>query len=253
MSGHSHWAKVKRGKAVTDARRGRLWGKLARKIIVAARSGGGNPSENLMLRYAIDEARAANMPNDTIDRAIKKGVGELGGADYERVLYEGYGPGGVAFLIECLTDNRSRTAPELRSVFDRHGGQLAGANAVAWMFQSKGTLLVPAGGVEEDALLEVALEAGAEDVRREGEDFEVLCEPAALARVRQAMEERKVPVASAAVTMIPNNRVPVAREKAGQVLALLEALEDHDDVQNVYANFDMPEEALAVDRTRLTP
>jgi YebC/PmpR family DNA-binding regulatory protein len=240
MSGHSHWAKVKRGKAVTDARRGRLWGKLARRIIVSAR-GGGNPSENLMLRYAIDEARAASMPNDTIDRAIKKATGELGGAEFERVMYEGYGPGGVAFLIECLTDNRSRTAPELRTVFDRHGGQLAGANAVAWMFTAKGVILVPGEGLQEDAVLEVALEAGAEDVTRQAEGYEILCEPAALLKVRQAIEAKKMPVESASVSMIPSTRVPVSGEQAKAALALHEALEEHDDVQNVYANFDAPE------------
>jgi len=245
MSGHSHWAKVKRGKAVTDARRGKLWGKLARKIIVGARSGGGNPADNLMLRYAIDEARTANMPNDTIDRAIKKGTGELGGAEYERVLYEGYGPGGVAFLVECLTDNRSRTAPELRTVFDRHGGQMAGANSVVWMFQTKGVLLVPADKTNEDTVMEAALDAGADDVRREADGFEVLCEPADLSRVRQEMEARKIPIVSAAITMIPSARVTLEGPKAEQVVALLEALEDHEDVQNVYANFDVPDEVLS--------
>ena len=245
MSGHSHWAKVKRGKAVTDARRGKVWGKLARRIIVGARSGGGNPSENLMLRYAIDEARAANMPNDTIDRAIKKGTGELGTAAYEHVMYEGYGHGGVAFLVDCLTDNRSRTAPELRTVFDRHGGQLAGANSVAWMFHSKGLFLVAADQVEEDALMELALEAGAEDVRREGDSFEVLCEAGAFPKVKQALADQKVPTLSAAVEMVPATRVPVGADKAGQIVALLEALEDHDDVQNVYANFDIPDEILS--------
>jgi YebC/PmpR family DNA-binding regulatory protein len=244
MSGHSHWAKVKRGKAVTDAKRGSLWGKLARKIIVAARAGG-NPADNFVLRTAVEEARAANMPNDTIDRAIKKGLGGSGAAEYERVLYEGYGPGGVAFLVECLTENRSRTAPELRTVFDRHGGQMAGANSVSWMFQAKGVILVPGAGVEEDALMEVALEAGAEDIHREADGFEVLTGPADLLRVRQAMEAKKLPIHSAAVTMIPTNRVPVAGEKASQVLALLDALEEHDDVQNVYSNFDVPEEILS--------
>ena len=245
MSGHSHWAKVKRGKAVTDARRGSLWGKLARRIIVGARAGGGNPAENLMLRYAIDEARAANMPNDTIDRAIKKGTGELGVAQYERVVYEGYGPGGVAFLVECLTDNRSRTAPELRTVFDRHGGQLAGANSVSWMFHSKGVLLVAAESATEDSLMEIALDAGAEDIRREADGFEVLCDPVNLSRLRQAIEAKKIPVVSAAITMVPSTRVPLEGPKAAQVVALLEALEDHEDVQNVYANFDVPDEVLS--------
>ena len=240
MSGHSHWAKVKRGKAVTDAKRGSLWGKLARKIIVAARAGA-NPNDNFVLRTAVEEARAANMPNDTIDRAIKKGSGGTGAAEYETVLYEGYGPGGVAFLVECLTENRSRTAPELRTVFDRHGGQMAGANSVSWMFQAKGIILVPGAGVEEDALMEVALEAGAEDVRQEADGFEVTTGPADLLRVRAAMEAKKFPIHSAAVTMIPTTRVPVAGEKAEQVLGLVDALEDNDDVQNVYTNFDTPE------------
>ena len=245
MSGHSHWAKVKRGKAITDKKRGSLWGKLARKIIVAARTGGGNPAENLSLRYAIDESRAASMPNDTIDRAIKKGTGGTGAAEYERVLYEGYGPGGVAFLVECLTDNRSRTAPELRTVFDRHGGQLAGANAVSWMFQTKGVILVPGAGVVEDELMEAALDAGAADVRQEADGFEILTEPADLLKVRQALEGKKFAIVSAAVIMIPTTRVPVAGEKATQTVELLDALEDHDDVQNVYSNFDVPEEVLA--------
>ena len=245
MSGHSHWATIRRSKAVNDSRRGRDWSKVAKRIIVAAKVGGGNPEENLSLRYAIDDAKAANMPKDTIKKAIMKGTGELAGESYEEMTYEGYGVGGVAFLVECLTDNRSRTAPELRSVFDRHGGQLAGANAVAWMFQSKGVLLVPADRAEEDAVMEAALDAGAEDVRRETEGFEVLCEPADLAKVRQGMVARKIPIVSAAVTMIPSTRVPLEGPKAEQVVALLEALEDHEDVQNVYANFDVPDEVLS--------
>ena len=245
MSGHSHWAKVKRAKASTDARRGRLWSKLSRRVIVAARAGGGNPDENLSLRYAIDECRAASMPNDTIERAIKKGTGELGGEQYEPVMYEGYGPGGVAFLVECLTNNRSRTAPELRTIFDRSGGQLGGANSVAWMFHKKGTFVVSADQASEDTLMEVALDAGAEDVKREGDVFEILCDAADFAKVKQALADKKIATLSAGIGMVPDNLVPVGEDKAHQMLALVEALEDNEDVQNVYANFDIPEEIMA--------
>jgi YebC/PmpR family DNA-binding regulatory protein len=245
MSGHSHWAKVKRSKAVTDARRGREWSKIARKIIVAAKSGGGNPEENLTLRYCIDEARAANMPNDTIDKAIKKGTGELGAANYERMMYEGYGPGGVAFLVDVLTDNRSRTAPEMRNIFERCGGQLGATNCVAWMFQQKGTFLVPADKIEEDALMETALELGADDVRREGDVFEVTCPPAAYHGVREGLKHRKIEVLSSELGWSAANNVPVAGEKAQQIIRLMESLEEHEDVQGVYANFDIPDDILS--------
>lgn len=245
MSGHSHWAKVKRAKASTDAKRGRLWGKLARRIIVAARTGGGKPDENLTLRYAIDDARAVNMPNDTIVRAIKKGTGELGARQYEAVLYEGYGPGGVAFLIDGLTDNRNRTASEVRHIFDRNGGQMGSANSVAWMFQSKGTFVVAADAVDEDALMEVALDAGAQDVRQDGDLFEVLCEAADFARLKQALADKKIATISAEIAMVPSNRVAVDGANARRIVALMEALEDHDDVQNVYSNFDIPQEVLS--------
>jgi len=245
MAGHSHWAKIKRSKASTDAKRGREWSKLARRIIVAARTGGGKPEENLNLRYAIDDAKAANMPNDTIDRAIKKGTGELGGVTYERVRYEGYGPGGVAFLVDCLTDNRNRTAPDMRKAFERAGGQLGATNCVAWMFEQKGTFVVPAENTDEDTLLEIALEAGADDVRREEDLFEVTCQPAAFRDVKQALADKGVEAVSAEVAMVPANTVTVEGDNARKVMSLMEALEDQDDVQNVYANFDVPDEVMA--------
>jgi YebC/PmpR family DNA-binding regulatory protein len=244
MAGHSHWAKVKRTKSVVDARRGREWSKLARRIIVAAKTGGGKPEENLSLRYAIDEARAANMPNDTIDKAIKKGTGELGAEDYEPVVYEGYGAGGVAFLVECLTNNRNRTAPEMRQLFERHGGQLGSANCVAWMFRPAGTLVVAAQAADEDTLMELALATGADDVEDQGDAFQITCSPAAFGKVKAALAERNIPTLSARLAMAPTSTVPVTGEAARQVLALMEALEAHDDVQNVYANFDVPQELM---------
>lgn len=246
MSGHSHWAKVKRHKAVTDSRRGRLWSKLARKIIVAAKGGGGNPDENLSLRYAIDDARAENMPNDTIDKAIKKGTGELGAENYESVMYEGYGPGGAAFMVESLTDNRSRTAPELRKIFERGGGQLGTTGCVGWMFQQKGSFIVDAAKIAEDTLMEIALEAGADDVVAEENLFHVTCPPAAFHRVKTALAEKKVATEAAAIAMVPTTSVPVNDPaKAAQLMRLVEALEDNDDVQNVFTNFDIPEDVMA--------
>jgi YebC/PmpR family DNA-binding regulatory protein len=244
MAGHSHWAKVKRTKSVVDARRGREWGKLARRIIVAAKVGGGKPDENLSLRYAIDEARAANMPNDTIDKAIKKGTGELGAENYELVVYEGYGAGGVAFLVECLTNNRNRTAPEMRQLFERHGGQLGSGNCVAWMFRQVGTLVVAADAADEDTLMELALETGADDVENQGDAFQITCSPAAFGKVKEALAQRGIATLSARTAMTPTSTVPVTGEAARQVLALMEALEAHDDVQNVYANFDVPQELM---------
>ena len=245
MSGHSHWARIKRAKASNDAKRGQLWSKLARRIIVAAKHGGGKPEDNLSLRYAIDEARAANMPNDTIDKAIKKGTGELGVQNYENIRYEGYGPGGVAFLVDCLTDNRNRTAPEMRRIFGNHDGQLGAANCVAWMFEQKGTFVVSAEKAGEEALLDIALEAGADDVRAEGDLFEITCTVSAFAAVRQALAAKGIETVSAELAMVPKTTLTVPAEKARQVLALMEALEEHEDVQNVYANFDVPEEVMA--------
>lgn len=245
MAGHSHWAKVKRAKATTDARRGKLWSKLARRIIVAAKTGGGKPEENLQLRYAIDDARAANVPKDTIENAIKRGTGEMGAESYERVIYEGYAPGGVAIMADCLTDNRNRTAPQMRKIFERAGGQLGGSNCVAWMFTQKGTFTIPAAAIEEDDLIEICLEAGAEDVKKEGDVFEVTCEVGDYGAVKEALAGGNVEMIAGEIAMVPNSTVAVGEDKAQQALGLMEALEEHDDVQNVYANFDIPEELAA--------
>src|SRR5437016_9604367 len=192
MAGHSHWARIKHKKAVVDKRRGNLWSKLARHIIMAARSGGGNPSENLSLRYAIDKAKAANMPNDTIDRAIKRGTGEIEGASYSAINYEGYGPGGVAMLVEALTDNPHRTAPEIRKIFEVGGGNLGASNSVAWQFRKRGVITVNASEIAEDALMELALEHGAEVVRKDGDGFEMTTEPATFERIGAALSATKV-------------------------------------------------------------
>ncbi|MGB2824869.1 MAG: YebC/PmpR family DNA-binding transcriptional regulator [Phycisphaerae bacterium] len=245
MSGHSHWATIRRSKAANDAKRGRLWSKLAKRIIVAAKAGGGNPEENLSLRYAIDDAKGANMPNDTIRKAIMKGTGELGAESYEEVVYEGYGAGGVAFLVECLTDNRNRTAPEMRRAFEKGGGQLGSSNCVAWMFEKKGTFVVSSETADEDVLVEIALEAGADDVASEGDLFEIVCQPSAFSDVKRVLAEKGIETITSEIAMVPKNTVPVEGGKAKQVLKLMEALEDHDDVQRVYANFDMPDEVLA--------
>lgn len=240
MAGHSHWARIKHKKAVVDHRRGRLWSKLARHIIMAARAGGGNPSDNLSLRYAIDKAKAANMPNDTIDRAIKRGTGELEGAAYQEIVYEGYGPGGVALLVEALTDNPHRTAPEVRKIFEVNGGNLGASNCVAWLFRKKGIITLNAADTTEDALMELALESGADDVIQDDDVFEIITEPAAFEKVRAALSDKGLKPQSAELSMIPSSTIPISGEPAQRVLRLIEALEEHDDVQNVYANFDMP-------------
>jgi len=245
MSGHSHWATIRRSKAANDAKRGRNWSKLARRIIVAARTGGGNPDENLSLRYAIDDAKAGNMPKDTIKKAIMKGTGELAGESYEDVTYEGYGSGGVAFLVECLTDNRNRTAPEMRKLFERAGGQLGSTNCVAWMFEKKGTFVVAADKADEDTLMELALDAGADDVSTDADFFEITCQPTAYNAVKQALEDKGIETISAELAMVPKSTVRVEGDQARAVLRHMEALEDHDDVQKVYANFDMPDEIYA--------
>ena len=244
MSGHSHWATIRRSKAANDAKRGKMWSKVARRIIVAAKAGGGKPEENIQLRYAIDEAKSVNMPNDTIKKAILKGTGELGGENYEQVVYEGYGPGGVAFIIDCLTDNRNRTAPEMRKAFERAGGQLGASNCVAWMFEQKGTFVISADKADEDSLMEVALEGGADDVARDGDVFEIVCQVSAFSDVKKALADKGIETESAEIAMLPKTTVAVEEDKASQVLKLMEALEDHDDVQKVYANFDISDELM---------
>ena len=245
MAGHSHWAKIKRAKASSDAKKGQIWSKLARKIIVAARTGGGNPADNLQLRYAIEEARAANMPKDTIENAIKKGIGEVGSTNYEHIIYEGYGPGGVAIMVECLTDNRNRTAPELRKIFERAGGQLGSTNCVAWMFTQKGIFTVPADAISEDELIEICLDAGADDVRKEGDVYEITSQVADFTKVKDALTEKGIELIQAEIAMVPNNTVSLAPDKARQVISLVETLEDHDDVQKVFSNLDIPDEVAA--------
>ena len=246
MSGHSKWSSIKHKKGAADAKRGKLFSKLSRAIIVAAREGGGDPAANLALSNAIEKAKSYSMPKDTIDRAIAKGTGE--GADgevYETVVYEGYAPDGVAVLLEALTDNRNRTAADVRHAFSKNGGSLGTTGAVAWLFERRGIVLVPADGVDEDELMLAAADGGAEDVVREGSSFEVVSAAEDLQSVRQAIEAAGFTVESAEAAMVPKTTVEVAEEStARQVMRLIEALEDLDDIQEVYANFDIPEQVL---------
>jgi len=245
MSGHSHWSGIKFKKAIIDAKRGKLWSKVARMIIVAAKAGGGDPSANLTLRYAIDKAKAANMPKDTIEKAIKKGTGELGNVHYEQVLYEGYAPGGVAVMIEGLTDNRNRTAPEIKKIFERRGGAMGAAGCVSWMFSKKGVMTVKTSAIGEEDLMEIVLSAGAEDIQNLGELYEITCAPSAYDALKKTLEEKKIHLESVQLFMVPQNRVQVADlETAQKIVGMMEELEDHDDVQEVYANFDIPDDIL---------
>ena len=244
MSGHSKWSTIKHKKAATDARRSKVWTKLIKEITVAARIGGGDPGANPRLRVAVDKGRGANMPNDTIDRAIKKGTGELGGVSYEEVVYEGYGPGGVAVLVEATTDSRNRTVSEIRHTFERHGGNLGASGSVAWMFKKRGLIHVPKSAATEDRLMELALEGGGEDVRDAGELWEVESEPAALEAVKAAIAGAGIAVTSAEVAMVPGTRVHLDEHKAETMLKLMNALEDDDDVQNVHANFEIDDAVL---------
>lgn len=245
MAGHSHWANIARKKALVDNKRGKLWSKLSKYIIVAAKMGGGDPDANLRLRYAIDKARAVSMPKDNIDRAIKRGTGELDGGNLDEVLYEGYGPGGVAVLCEILTDNRNRTASEIRKIFEVAGGKLGESGCVSWMFERKGVFTIPAKQIDEEALLELALEAGADDVKRDGDLFEVLCDPSAYQQVSDALSARGLEPESSQINRIPTNTVDLDAETGRSVLKLVEKLDDHDDVQGVSANFNIPDEAMA--------
>jgi len=240
MAGHSHWSKIKRAKGANDAKRGKIWSKIARKIIIAAKNGG-DPRDNLNLRYTIDEAKAANMPRDTIEKAIKKGTGELGAENYEAATYEGYAPGGVALLIDALTNNRSRTAPDLRSIFEKNGGNLANSGAVAFQFTKQGVITIKSDAITEDALLEAALDAGAEDVRNEGEVFEVITSPTAYLKVKEALAAAKIPIEASEITHMPNSTVAVDGEAAQKLLKLIDALEDNDDVQSVSHNAEIPD------------
>jgi YebC/PmpR family DNA-binding regulatory protein len=246
MSGHSHWAGIKYKKAALDAKRGKVWSKVARMIIVAAKQGGGDPSANLSLRYAIDKAKAANMPKDTIEKAVKKGTGELEGTSFEEVQYEGYGPAGVAVMVEALTDNRHRTGPEIKRIFEKHGGSLGTTGCVNWMFTKKGLITVSTANADEEQLLEIAMNAGADDMQNTGEVFEITCDPAAYEQLRAALQDKGIATEVAEISMVPQNTIDIGDDHvAKRILSLMEAFEDHDDVQNTYANFNIPEETLA--------
>jgi YebC/PmpR family DNA-binding regulatory protein len=243
MAGHSHWSKIKRAKGANDAKRGKIWSKVARKIIIAAK-GGGDPRDNLALRYVIDEAKGVNMPKDTIEKAIMKGTGELGGENYENATYEAYAPGGVALLIEALTNNRARTAPELRSILEKHGGNLATSGAVAFQFTKQGIITIKSDKTDEDTLLELALEAGAEDVKNEGEVYEVITSPTAYLKVKDAIAAASIDIEAAEITNLPNNTVPLDDEQAQKLLKLIDVLEDNDDVQSVSHNAEIPDSVV---------
>jgi YebC/PmpR family DNA-binding regulatory protein len=245
VSGHSKWSTIKRKKGAIDAKRGKIFTRLIKEITVAARMGGGDADANPRLRSAIASAKAENMPKDNIERAIKKGTGELEGAVYEEITYEGYGPGGVAVLVDCMTDNKNRTVADIRHYFSKSGGNLGEFNCVSWMFDKKGTMLVAKETIDEERLMEKALEAGAEDVVEEDNVYQVVTAPDDFAAVREALEAGGVQFIEATVSMVPKNTVDITEEKtARQILKLLENLEDHDDVQNVYANFDIPDEIM---------
>ena len=245
MSGHSKWATIKRKKGATDAARGKLFSKCIKEITIAARHGGGDIEGNPRLRTAIAAAKAVNMPSINIERAIKRGTGEIEGAHYEETQYEGYAPGGVGVLVEIATDNKNRTAGEIRQIFTKHGGALGEAGSVAYLFKPRGVILVEKGAVSEDTLMETVLDAGADDVNSEGDSFEVLTPPAALEAVKEALAKRGVPTLSAELTRVASQEVPVSAKDAGQLLKLVDTLEEHDDVQKVYANFNVPDEVLA--------
>jgi YebC/PmpR family DNA-binding regulatory protein len=246
VSGHSKWSTIKRKKEATDKRRSATFARLLRAVEVAAREGGGNVDANMTLASAVQKARESSVPNDNIDRAIKRGTGELEGARYEEITYEGYAPGGVAVLVEAMTDNRNRTGQEIRHAFTRLGGTMGDPGSTAWMFQRKGVILVEKdSSPDEDVVLELALEAGADDVTDSESHWEITTDPSAFHEVRQALEEKGLRIASAEITMAPSVTVPVDGQQAKSVLNLVEALEDNEDVQAVYANFDIPEEVLA--------
>ena len=245
MSGHSKWAGVKHKKGLADVKKGKVFSKLTKDITLAAKHGGGNPDSNPTLRTILSKAREANMPNENIERAIKKGTGELPGVVYEEVVYEGYAHGGVAVLVEVTTDNKNRTSAEIRNIFSKRGGNLAGTGSVSWLFHKKGFILIDKKVADEDKLMSIVLESGAEDLKTEGDTYEVITDPKDLEKIKTKLQENNVPWQVAEITMLPQTTVKVDKGLASQVLGLVEALEEHDDVQNVYANFDIPDEVLA--------
>ena len=245
MSGHSKWATIKHKKAAVDARRGKVFTKLIRELTSAARMGGGDADSNPRLRTAVAAAKTANMPSDTILRAIKKGTGELPGEVYEEITYEGYGAGGVAILVDVLTDNKNRTVAEIRHLFAKHGGNLGESGCVAWMFARKGVITLNTNQIDEDTLLELVLEAGGDDIKTEADVYEIVTAPEAFEDVRSALEQKELTLDVAEVTMMPQNTVPVEGKQAEQVLRLIEALDDQDDVRKAHANFDISDEVMA--------
>ncbi len=246
MGGHSHWAGIKHKKAITDAKRGKVWTKIIKEITIAARMGGGKAEDNPRLRKAIEDAKAANMPLDNVKRAINRGTGQEPGVTYEEITYEGYGPGGIAVIINVTTDSKNRAASEIRKILDNHGGNMGSAGCVGWMFEQKGYISVKKTDAKEDDLMNLALEIGAEDFRApEGEEYEIITAPQDFDAVKAKLEEKKIPISAAEITMLPKNEVNVGEDKAQQVLDLMEELEDHDDVQKVYSNFNIPDAVLA--------
>lgn len=245
MSGHSHWATIKHKKGAIDAKRGKLWSKLSRAIIIAAKNGGGDPTMNLKLRYAIDKAREVSMPKDNIERAIKRGTGELEGQSFEELTYEGFGPGGVAVMIDVLTDNRNRTNGEIRKIFEKNGGHMGGPGSVAYLFERKGYFSIDASAMDEEALMGIALEAGADDLKRVESNYEITCDPGHFAQVKAALEKHHLKPIVAEIQPLPKVPVDTDPETGQRVMRLIEALDDHDDVQNVYSNLNVSEAMVA--------
>ncbi len=244
MSGHSKWATIKHKKAATDAKRGAAFTKIIREVTAAAKAGGGNTETNTRLRAAIQRAKIINMTLNNIENAIKKGTGELPGVVYETTIFDAYASGGVALLIECLTDNKNRTTAEVRNILDKKNGNMAGAGSTAWMFSKKGYIAIEKNKIGEEELMGLALEAGAEDFKSDGEYYEITCEPSILESIKAVIQKKNIPMQTSEVTMIPNSTVKVQGNDAKQILALMEALEEHEDVQAVYANFDIPDEEI---------
>lgn len=243
MSGHSKWATIKRKKALTDSKRGASFTKIIREIIVAAKSGG-DVNSNARLRTVVEKAKSVNMPSDNIKKAIQKGTGELPGVNYEEIMYEGYGPGGVALIINITTDNRNRSAADLRAILAKYTGSMAAPGATAWQFDQKGFISVPKESIDEDSLMEVALDAGAQDIKNEDESFDIVTEVSDFEKVKKALEAKSVKFTVAEITMVPKNYIKLDGRDAERMLKLLEALEDHEDTSNVYANFDIPKEVM---------
>ncbi|MFH1644846.1 MAG: YebC/PmpR family DNA-binding transcriptional regulator [Candidatus Omnitrophota bacterium] len=244
MSGHSKWSSIKHKKGAADAKRGKIFSKIAKEITVAAKTGGGDVITNARLRMIVNKAKSVNMPSDNIDRAIKKGTGELPGVTYEELCYEGYGPSGVAVIVEALTDNKNRAAAEIRNIFSKKGGNMAGSGSVSWIFTKKGFIMVKAGTVDEDKIMTVALDAGADDMKQEDDMYEVTTSVSDFEKVKDSIDKAGIEIESAEITMIPSSTVKLDGNDAKKVLSLIETLEDHEDVQGVYANFDIPEEFL---------